>query len=389
MATATTPAPALLATRFIVSSSALLARVQDAAQFVTGNPVVPILENLLFDVADGQLTLTGSDLESTFITAPLAVEASSSAPMRMAIPARILLDTLKGLPDQPVTLELNAENYHVTLHSANGRYKLAGENPADFPKPSAMHTGKTSELPAAALLLALRHTLPFVSGDELRPAMCGVLFQLEMERLTCVATDGHRLVRHRALGLQLDGAFTFIVPKKPLQYLVKLVGNTTTLRMRHHVAAVRFELERGTLHTRLIDERYPDYENVIPISSENHLLIDRAQLLGAAKRIGIYANKSTHQTRLALAPAELQVSAEDLDFSNEASEKLPCQYEGADMEIGFNGRFLIEMLSLLDSAEVQLAMTTPNRAALLTPVPALDDVDLLMLVMPVMLNNYR
>ena len=372
--------------KFIVSSSALLKQLQSINGVITNNPVVPILENFLFEINEGTLTITASDLETSMIT-EMHIEAKENG--RIAAPARILLDTLKNLPDQPVTFTLDEETYTIELSSANGRYKLSGENATDFPRVPAVKGNNSIEVPSNLLARAINKTIFAVSSDELRPAMTGIFVQLNDENITFVATDGHRLLRYRRLDVSTSNSASIIIPRKAFTLLkATLPAEPTTVRVEFNTSNAFFSFDNIRMVCRLIDERYPDYENVIPAQNPNKLVIDRYDLLSSIKRISIYSNKTTHQVRLRIAGSELHVSAEDLDFSNEANERLTCQYDGEDMEIGFNARFLIEMLNNIDSDEISLELSTPNRAGLLMPSSNDDNENILMLVMPVMLNNY-
>jgi len=372
--------------KFIVSSSALLKQLQSINGVVANNPVVPILENFLFEINEGTLTITASDLETSMIT-ELHVEAKENG--RIAAPARILLDTLKNLPDQPVTFTIDEETYSIELSSANGRYKLSGENALDFPKVPVVRGNNSIEVPSNLMARAINKTIFAVSTDELRPAMTGIFVQLNENNITFVATDGHRLLRYRRFDVATGNTASIIIPRKALTLIKStLPSEPTTVRVEFNTSNAFFSFENIRMVCRLIDERYPDYENVIPVQNPNKLVIDRYDLLSSIKRISIYSNKTTHQVRLRLAGSELHVSAEDLDFSNEANERLTCQYDGEDMEIGFNARFLIEMLNNIDSDEITLEMSTPNRAGLLMPSGNDAEENILMLVMPVMLNNY-
>ncbi|MFC5271713.1 DNA polymerase III subunit beta [Adhaeribacter terreus] len=372
--------------KFIVSSSALLKQLQSINGVVANNPVVPILENFLFDVTDGLLTITASDLETSMIT-EIPVEAKENG--RIAAPARILLDTLKNLPDQPVTFTIDEETYTIEISSSNGRYKLSGENATDFPKVPQVRGGNAIEIPSNALARAINKTIFAVSTDELRPAMTGIFVQLNEGNITFVATDGHRLLRYRRNDVSTGETTSIIVPRKAFNLLkATLPAEPTSVKVEFNNANAFFSFDNIRMICRLIDERFPDYENVIPQHNPNKLLIDRYDLLSSVKRISIYSNKTTHQVRLKITGSELVISAEDLDFSNEASERLSCQYEGEDMEIGFNAKFLIEMLNNIDADEVNLELSTPNRAGLLMPAGMDENENILMLVMPVMLNNY-
>jgi len=372
--------------KFIVSSSALLKQLSSINGVVTNNPVVPILENFLFEINNSTLTITASDLETSMIT-ELQVEARENG--RIAAPAKILLETLKNLPDQPVTFTIDEETYTIEISSSNGRYKLSGENATDFPRVPVVQGGNAIEIPSNVLARAINKTIFAVSTDELRPAMTGIFVQLRSDNVTFVATDGHRLLRYRRTDLATSQEASLIIPRKAFTLLKStLPAEATAVRVEFNQSNAFFSFDNIRMICRLIDERYPDYENVIPVQNPNKLVIDRQDLLSSVKRISIYSNKTTHQIRLKLSGSELQVSAEDLDFSNEANERLACQYEGEDMEIGFNAKFLIEMLNNLDADEITFELSTPNRAGLLMPIVNEENENVLMLVMPVMLNNY-
>ncbi|ALJ00281.1 DNA polymerase III subunit beta [Rufibacter tibetensis] len=372
--------------KFIVSSTALLKQLTSINGVVANNPVVPILENFLFEINDGVLTITASDLETSMIT-EIHVEARENG--RIAAPARILIDTLKNLPDQPVTFTIDEETYTIEISSSNGRYKLSGENATDFPRVPVVRGGNAIEIPSNVLGRAINKTIFAVSNDELRPAMTGIFVQLSSGNITFVATDGHRLLRYRRQDVSSENAASIIIPKKAFNLLKStLPSEATAVRVEFNTSNAFFSFDNIRMICRLIDERYPDYENVIPTQNPNKLVIDRYDFLSSVKRISIYSNKTTHQVRLRITGSELQISAEDLDFSNEANERLTCQYDGEDMEIGFNAKFLTEMLSNIDSDEISLELSTPNRAGLLMPSTNDEDESILMLVMPVMLNNY-
>ena len=373
--------------KFIVSSGALLKALLPLSGTIGNNPVVPILDNFLFEAEAGQLTAMASDLEVTISTV-LPIEGNGA--FSLCVPARKLLDTLKNLPDQPLTFAYDGAEQRLRLASVNGNYKLATEAATDYPKPQAKANGSPLNLPASVLKTAIERTVFAISTDELRPAMTGVLLQLEATQLTFVATDGHRLLRYRRTDLGSGRTCNVLIPRKAWALL-----NSTLPKTEGGMVNCWFSQSFGTftygaltLHARLIDERYPDYENVIPVSNPNTLTINRAELLGAVRRMHLYANRTTHQVSLRLSGSEVVVSAQDLDSSNEARETLACQYDGEDFEIGFNARFLDQMLANLSSEQVSLALSTPNRAGLLSPVEQGDGEDVLMLVMPVMLTNY-
>ncbi|MGB3617894.1 MAG: DNA polymerase III subunit beta [Catalinimonas sp.] len=388
--------------QFTVSSSALLKQLSGIKGVIASNPVIPILENFLFDIKGGELTVTASDLQTSMVVT-LPVQASDDA--AIAIPANILMDTLKNLPEQPVTFVLERSTYGVELRSDNGQYKLAGENAVDFPRIPELRDATTLEVTSDAIHRAVSNTIFATSTDELRPAMTGVLVQMDETNSTFVATDGHRLIRYRGAAARPsengDGGtaqaappVSIILPRKALNLLkATLPADDTQLTMSFNRSNAFFRFNNTRMICRLIDERFPDYENAIPTNNPNVLTIERMPLLNSLKRIDIYANKTTHQVRLKIEATELNVSAEDLDFSNEASETLPCEFSadgqpGEPMVIGFNARFLIEMLNNMHSDMIAIELSTPNRAGLIMPKEKETEEDILMLVMPVMLNNY-
>ncbi|MBK8292197.1 MAG: DNA polymerase III subunit beta [Flammeovirgaceae bacterium] len=372
--------------KFIVNSSYLLKQLSNINGVITTNPVVPILENFLFEIDKSGLTVTASDLQTSMIT-EITVESKEKG--NIAVPARILLDTLKNLPDQPVTFSIDESTYSIEISSDNGRYKLAGENATDFPKVPAVSNDFSATISSEVLARAVNNTIFATSSDELRPAMTGVYVNLGEKNTTFVATDGHRLVRYRRTDIKSDNGNSIIIPRKALNLLkATLPTENTDVSIDFNMSNAFFKFGNIRMICRLIDERFPDYENVIPSTNPIKMTISRTDLLGSLKRISIYANKTTHQVRLKITGSELQVSAEDLDFSNEANERLSCEHEGEDIEIGFNAKFLIEMLTNLDTDQIKLNMSASNKAGVIFPSEKEKGEDILMLVMPVMLNQY-
>jgi DNA polymerase-3 subunit beta len=372
--------------KFIVNSAYLLKQLSNINGVITTNPVVPILENFLFELDKGSLTVTASDLQTSMIT-DLQVESKEKG--SIAVPARILLDTLKNLPEQPVTFSIDESTYSIEIISDNGRYKLSGENATDFPKVPSVSNDFSAEISTEVLARAINNTIFATSNDELRPAMTGVYVNLGEKSSTFVSTDGHRLVRYRRADVKSSNGSSIIIPRKALNLLkATLPSENTEVSVSFNVSNAYFKFGHIKMICRLIDERFPDYDNVIPTQNNIQMTIERSDLLGALKRISIYANKTTHQVRLKITGSELQISAEDLDFSNEANERLSCEHEGEDIEIGFNAKFLIEMLSNMDSPKIKLTMSAPNKAGVILPAEKDTSEDILMLVMPVMLNQY-
>ncbi|APS40279.1 DNA polymerase III subunit beta [Salegentibacter sp. T436] len=371
--------------KFIVSSSYLLKQLQILGGVINNTNTLPILDNFLFDLKQDELTVSASDLETT-MSAKLKVESDSEG--KIAVPAKLLLDTLKTFPEQPLTF-VAEDNNTIELSSNHGKYALAYADGEEFPNPVELEDPSSTVLEGDILATAISKTI-FASGnDDLRPVMSGVFFQFTTESLTFVATDAHKLVKYQREDVTASQASDFIMPKKPLNLLKGiLAGSESEVLIEYNDSNAKFTFDDTQLVCRLIDGKYPNYEAVIPKENPNKLTIERNQFLSSVRRVSIFSNKTTHQVRLKIAGAELNISAEDVDYSNKAEERLTCSYQGDDMQIGFNSRFLTEMLNNLTSDEVQLEMSLPNRAGILTPVDGLDPGEkITMLVMPVMLNN--
>lgn len=372
--------------RFIVSTSTLLKHLQAVSGALSNSAVLPILENFLFEIKDAILTISATDLQ-TSMTTSVAVESKEGG--KIAVPSKILLDTLKTLPEQPISFSVDDKTFAIEISAGDGKYRLSGENGEDFPRIPVVDNASSVNLPASVLAEAINKTIFAVSNDELRPAMTGVYCQLSPQNVTFVATDAHKLVRYRRNDAKADTATSFILPKKALNLLKSsLPTEDMNVSVEYNSTSAFFKFANIHLICRLIDERYPDYEAVIPQNNPNKLTLDRSLFLNCLKRVVIFANKTTHQVRLKITGSELNISSEDIDFANEAHERIGCQFDGEDMEIGFNAKFLIEMLNNLSGEEITIEMSTPNRAGLLFPSLRDENEDILMLVMPVMLNNY-
>lgn len=373
--------------KFIVSSSALLKNLQSLAGVLNSSNTLPILDDFLFDLSDNQLNITASDLETTMTVSMEPSKAEEAG--TVAIPAKILIDTLKTLADIPVTLNINEETLMVEISAGEGKYKMSGHKSDEFPQTPDMENTTKMEVEASVFASAFNKTIFATGNDELRPVMSGVFCELTPDDVTFVATDAHKLVRYRRADVRADHSTSFIIPKKPLNQLRNILPeDETAVKLEYNTTNAMFRFRNVTLICRLIEGKYPNYEAVIPGSNPNKLIIDRHSLLNSIKRVAIFANQSTHQIRFKISGKELLLSAEDVDFSNEARERLTCNYEGDDIEIGFNSRFMQEMLVNLDSNEIRLEMSAPNRAGIIFPIDKENDhEDILMLVMPVMLNQ--
>jgi DNA polymerase-3 subunit beta len=370
--------------KFTVSSSELLKRLQMAGGAVGNNPVLPILENFLFSIVGNTLTITASDLDASITT---SVEVSSDQDGEVAIPARLLLDTIKGLPEQPLTFHIDDDNFGVEVTSVAGKYKLAGENGQDFPDPPMPDAVDQITITGMELERMITHTVFAAGNDDMRLAMTGIYFLIEPETLTFVATDAHKLVRYRLSHTGQDTSASMILTKRCLNLLKGIVDDNASITIGFNKTHIFFDAGDFRMSARLLDARYPDYNAVIPPNNPNLLTVYRKDFLNSVRRVNHYANKSTNQIQLNISDGSLTISSQDLDFANEATEQLSCSYDGEPMAIGFNGKYLLEMLNVLEAEEVKLELSTPQRAGLLTPGELTEGEDILMLVMPVMISG--
>ncbi len=371
--------------KFIASSSLLLKELQMIGGIINNTTTLPILENFMFDINNDKLTLTASDLETTFTT-QLNIESEDNG--RIALPAKLLLDTLKTFPDQPLTFLINEKNT-VEISANSGKYSVAYVDGSEFPLAAQITDSKTTIIPSIILQRAINSTLFATGNDDLRPVMSGVFFQFDTESLKFIATDAHKLVKYTRKDLRTDQTSEFIMPKKPLQLLKGILqGLDINITIEYNDTNAQFRFGNSILTCRLIDGKYPNYEAVIPKENPNEMVVNRMQFLDSVRRVSIFSSKTTYQISLSIAGAQIIISAEDIDYSNSAEERLNCDYQGDDIKIGFNSRFLIEMLNGLVCDEIKLSMSLPNRAGLITPLDSFDKgEEVTMLVMPVMLNS--
>ena len=372
--------------KFIVSSSLLYKEIQVLGGIINSSNTLPILDNFLFEINNNKLVLSSSDLEST-MTSEIEIESTSTD--KIAISAKLLTDILKTFSEQPLTF-IKTDNNTIEISASNGKYSLAYLNGDEFPKQVEILDAHETVINGSDLGNAINSTI-FASGtDDLRPVMSGVFFQFNSESLKFVATDAHKLVKFETTEYTASEVSEFIMPKKPLQILKGILQTVDSdLTIQHNDSNAKFIFDKSSITCRLIDGKFPNYEAVIPKDNPNVLTIDRQLFLNSARRVSIFSNKTTNQIRLKLAGSLLNISAEDFDFSNKADENLECQYSGDDIQIGFNSKFLIEMLNNLDSDMITLSMSHPNRAGIIRPLIESGESkeSITMLVMPVMLND--
>ena len=369
---------------FKIESNELLKLLNLAYAVIPSNPVMTILENFLFRVERNRLTVTASGVELT-LTSSVAIQSSDEG--AIAMPARLLLDTVKALPSQSLTFEID-DHESITIKSHNGVYKLVGLPASDFPKAAELNNASKLNLDAQKLQRGINKTIIAVSNDDLRPAMTGVFFDFEGGKLNMVATDAHKLVKFGIDGVEESISGNFIVPRKTLPVLKNAIANSDFVEVEFTRENAIFRVENLELQTLLVKANYPDYEMVIPRENPNRFVVDRGDMHGSLRRIALYSNKTTHQVAVTMSSQNLSLVTRDLDFQNEASEQLNCSYNGdSDLTVGFNAKFLLELLGALESDEVQFEMSTPNRAVILRPlVESEEGEETLMLVMPVVVN---
>jgi len=370
--------------KFIVSSSSLLKHLQQISGVINSNTVLPILEDFLFEIEDRKLTIVATDLETVM---RVQMEVESKVNGRVCIPSKILIDSLKNIADQPLTFNIDT-NFAVEITSDNGKYKVMGENPDNFPKEPGSDDTTAFTMPSSALVTAINKTLFAVSNDDLRPAMTGVFFELATDYIQFVATDAHRLIRYKRTDVACPKNESFIVPKKPLNLLKNaLPDNDELLTVSYNSNHLFVSLGTTQLICRLIDARFPDYKVVIPTDNPYKLVVNKQDFQGALRRVSVFSNKSTNQVALSISGSELQMAAQDVDFSFEGNERMNCEYDGEDLQIAFNARFLIEMLNAAETSDVKVELATSTKAGIIRQTESEENEDLLMLVMPLMLNS--
>ena len=375
--------------KFLVNTKTLYDQISLTEGAIPKNPMIAILENFLFEINEGNLKVTATDSQITCVT-QMPIEAKDNG--KIAIPATIFLQTLQGLPEEIITISFDENSYNIEIQASRGRYKLSSENPADFPSHTEVENGFSASIGADVLLKAISRTAYAMSNDELRPAMNGLLMKLGPDGISFVGTDGHRLVTYIQDQPTHETSHSMIIPRKAVLMLEKMLKKhaTESVSIEFNTSLARFQFAHIEMSCRLIDERFPDYEKVIPEGNNNHITLDKAEVLSSLKRAAIYANKSTQQIRVQVKGEKCALIVEDLDFSNEATENLSCTHEGEDIEMGFNVRFLMDVFQHIEESHVRLEVSDPNRAALLVPVAAADTKEVprdRALVMPIMLSN--
>jgi DNA polymerase III subunit beta len=374
--------------KFVVSSSELLGHLQAISRVISSKNTLPILDNFLFNLTENELEITASDLESTLITR-MKLENMEGTGV-IALPARILLETLKEFPVQPLAFDINMETMAVVISSENGKFNVVGQNGIDFPALPAIKKEKkiVFTLNAGLLLAGINKTLFATADDELRPVMGGIFVEASTDRIIFVASDAHKLVRYQRMDAHADDNASFILPKKPASLLKNILPREDgQVTVEFDDKNAFFILGDYKVVCRLVEGNYPNYNSVIPKNNPRKITIDRVEFYNTLKRVSVFSNQASNLVKLQLKGDQITVSAQDIDFSISAYERIKCQYDGDGIEIGFKSVFLLEILANLGSQDVMIELADPTRAGLFLPVSTDNESeDLLMLLMPMMIN---
>jgi len=373
--------------KFVVSSSDLLSHLQAISRAIASKSQLPVLDCFLFDLKEESLSITASDLEVT-MTTNMKTDSTSGDGV-VALPSKILLEILKKLPEQPLTFNISMDTMVVDIVSEKGKYNFIAQPSQDYPSIPVVDEDKSNriQLPVSLLMTGINKTLFATADDELRPVMNGILFEFAEASLTFVASDSHKLVRYQRLDAKSEFEASFILPKKPASLLKNVLpreSGDVMIEFDHKNAY--FTLPNYKMVCRLVEGNYPSYSAVIPQDNPNKAVIDRVDLANTLGRVSIFSNQASNLVKLHLINNEIIVSAQDIDFSISAFEKLNCQYEGDDIEIGFKSLFLADILDNLSSDDIIIEMSDPSRAAILLPFTKDETEEELMLLMPMMIN---
>ena len=380
--------------KFIVNSQQLLKQLQSVSGVLASNNTLPIIGCFHLHLETQQLTIKTTDLSTTIVSRmPVETQRMDNAE-EVAIPSKMLLDILKSFDDVPLTFDVNPDNHNIQISSGQGEYNLTGMDAATYPTMPVLESAGSTTIGSMALTDAIGKTMFAASSDEMHQQMNGIYCEMTPDGITFVATDAHKLVRYRRKDVASDESTNFILPRKPINVVKNILAaqkDDLEVKLDYNNTNISFTFGDFYIVCRLVDGRYPNYEAAIPKDNPNKLILDRQSFLGTLRRVSLFASEATRQVRLSIGAQQLTISAEDLEFSNNAHETIPCQYEGDPMEIGFNAKFLTEMLTNLESEQVILELSHPSRAGIIFPYYTDDESerqdDILMLVMPVMLAS--
>ena len=373
--------------KFIVSSAALYSHLQAISRVINSKSTLPILDCFLFNIEGNKLTITASDNETTLDTTLDVVESDGN--FQFAIPSKTLLDAIKELPEQPITFVVNTETMEIAIQYMNGKYAMIGQSADEYPMAALMGENSVNfTVEADTLLGGINRTIFATADDELRPVMNGIYFDIFTDNVTLVASDGHKLVRYKLYNAKGEEKAAFILPKKPASLLKNLLAKEAgEIKITFDDRNATFEMPTHRMICRLIEGRYPNYNSVIPQNNPFKVTIDRAAMLSALRRVSVFSSQSSSLIKLRMTSNELLISAQDIDFSTSAEEKLSCAYEGNPMSIGFKATFLMDILANINGQDVVIEVSDPSRAGVLVPAEQNEAEELLMLLMPMMLND--
>lgn len=372
--------------RFTVSSSALSNKLNMLAKVISSKNSLPILDCFLFQVANGEMTVTASDSDN-IIKSTIEL-ADNDGEGEFCVPNRVILDALKELPEQPLNFDVDTETFAIKIVYQNGLYNFTGQNAEDYPRTQSMNeVSHFIALPTNVLIDNISRSLFATANDELRPVMNGIYFDLTADALAIVASDGHKLVRNRNYTIKSETPASFILPKKPASLLKAiLTRDSDDVEIKFDDRSAEILFADGEMRCRLIDGRYPNYNSVIP-NNPNEVTVDRKALISALRRVMPFASESSQLVRFSIESGRMEVSSEDMDFSTSAREQMSCEYVGSPINIGFKGSSLNEVLSNIGSENIILQLADPSRAGIIVPAEQTENEDVLMLIMPMLLND--
>ena len=373
--------------KFIVSSTALFSHLQAISRVINSKNSLPILDCFLMELQDGTLNMTASDSETSLCTSVETNEYEGDG--RFAVSSKTLLEALKEIPEQPLSFNINPESMEITVNYQNGQYSMMGQNADEYPQAQNLGANAVSvTLGADILNTGVNRTFFATADDELRPVMNGIYFDITTDDITLVASDGHKLVRYKTYAARGEEKAAFILPKKPANLLKSLLPKEQgDVQIGFDDRNATFTLENYRMVCRLIEGRYPNYNSVIPQNNPHKATIDRATFISALRRVSVFSSQSSSLIKLSLSENQMKISAQDIDFSTSAEETVICQYDGNAMSIGFKSSFLIDILNNMASQNVVVELADPSRAGVIIPEEQEENEDLLMLLMPMMLND--
>lgn len=367
--------------KFNVNSKNLEKVLSKVFPAVPARTPMPILENFLFEIEDGRMTITATDME---ITLRSLINVDTDENLKVVVPAKLLFEIVRSLGDTSILFELD-ENFKMKLSTENGVYNIGCASAVDFPALPNINENKKFSLTSRTLKKALDQAAFAISKEAIRPAMMGMLFEFTSDGLRFVATDGHRLVKYTLLSEKTEVPEQYVVPEKAILVLAKLLfeGN---VQLALNDSTISFILDDVELTSRLINQRYPDYNSVIPLENEFTLKVKKTELQGSIKRMLLFVTSNYQQVRLSLSENAIEVTAENIDLGSSAKETIHCEYAGTEMAIGFNPYFLNDVLTHIDDGEVLLKLNSPTKACIIEPSVQKEEEELMMLLMPVRLN---